>query len=516
MTDGHPSGLASRRQMLIGAGLVAAAGTRGLGWLAGRPARPALTAAAWNALRAKLSTGRLLRPGESGYASARLLFEPRFDNLTPAGVAYCATAADVAACLSFVRTFGIAVRVRCGGHSYAGWSSVSGGLVVDISAMDSFTVRPGTVRVGAGLSLLSYYAKLAARGLAVPGGSCPTVGLAGLTLGGGVGVLSRLYGLTCDNLEAVQIVTATGRVLECDASQHADLYWACCGGGGGNFGVVTAFTFRTHPLRRVLTFYLTWPWVQATAVVSAWQSWAPFAPDALWSNMHLGALTGGPPSITVGGTFVGSAASLDDQLAALYRQVGSAPSYSEVVERSFLDAMLYEAGCASIPQNACHTGAGGQLARVPSYAKSDFYPRKLSPAGIAAMVSGIDQLSRVHGTSEGAGTIAFDACGGAMNRVGPKATAFVHRDSLFLAQYSTVWTAPGSAAGIRNQHDWLLSYYQQMHRYAGGKAYQNYIDPGLTDWEQAYYGVNYPRLQQVKAKYDPGNLFRFPQSIRPA
>ncbi|HEX9034535.1 MAG TPA: FAD-dependent oxidoreductase, partial [Streptosporangiaceae bacterium] len=232
------------------------------------------TSADWAALRRTLSTHELSLPGERSYRRARELFDPRFDALHPAGIAYCGKPADVSACLSFAVRFRLPVRARSAGHSYAGWSSVTGGLIIDVSRMRHFSVGTGAVTVGAGTDLISFYSQLAAHGLAVPGGSCPTVGLAGLALGGGVGVLSRQYGLTSDNIEAVEIVTADGSVLTCDPASHSDLYWACRGGGGGNFGIATSFTLRTRRLREVVLFFLSWPWSQASRVVQAWQSWA--------------------------------------------------------------------------------------------------------------------------------------------------------------------------------------------------------------------------------------------------
>jgi len=528
----------SRRQFLIGAAAAGIAGTGavlGARYLAGSrgaaslpPAKRAavagtaiLTAATtgptsrdWTALRNRLSSHKLIRPGESGYTQAKELFEPRFDSLAPAGLAYCRDAADVATCLAFVQQFGLPVRVRSGGHSYAGWSSVTGGLVIDVSLINSFRTGTGTVTVGTGLDLLHFYDKLAANGLAVPGGSCPTVGIAGLTLGGGVGVLSRQLGLSCDNLRSVQMVTADGSVLECDSTRNSDLFWACQGGGGGNFGVATSFTFNTHSLSEIVLFFLTWPWSSAADVLDAWQSWVPTRPDALWSNMHLSAPFGGAPGISLGGTFVGSASTAASHVTDLIKKVGSEPNSYFLNPESYLNVMLVEAGCSTIPLNACHTGPGGQLVRVPSYAKSDFFTKKLDAAGISAVLDGIDGLQDIAGTSGGAGTIAFDACGGVMNKLSPTATAFVHRDSLFLAQYSTVWTWPGTASGVASQHDWLKSYYKSVHPHASGQAYQNYIDPDLTGWQQAYYGVNYERLTEVKATYDPHNLFKFPQSIQ--
>jgi FAD/FMN-containing dehydrogenase len=467
----------------------------------------------WEALRRKLSTHDLIQPGQRGYSSAKELFDPRFDGLRPAGIAYCGKPADVQACLAFVRKFKLAVRARSGGHSYAGWSSVTGGLIVDVSRMSSFSASKGSVRAGAGIALIDFYSRLAARGLAVPGGSCPTVGIAGLALGGGVGVVGRRFGLTSDNLEAVQIVTASGAILNCDAKHSNDLFWACRGGGGGNFGIATSFTFRAHPLRSLVLFFLYWPWSQAARVVDAWQNWAPHAPDALWSNLHLGAATGQAPApVFVGGTYIGGLSGAERLLNDLYQRAGSRPSGAPFPS-TYLNAMLIEAGCTGKTVRQCHTGPGGLLPRVPELAKSDFFTRKLDAAGIRTLLNGIESLRQVHGAQHGSGGIALDAFGGALNRVHPDATAFVHRNALFLGQYTTGWTSPGSATGISNQHAWLRSFYAKLHPFASGQAYQNYIDPDLTDWRTAYYGANYARLSQIKKKYDPTMLFSFPQAI---
>jgi FAD/FMN-containing dehydrogenase len=519
-----------RRQFLMTAGMAGAAvllpGTVSAGsgvgrrpaasarpaWLSGLAAGPSKSD--WYALRHKLSTGRLLQPGQRAYNAARTMFDPRFSSLHPAGIAYCKLPSDVAACLSFVTRFKLPVRVRSGGHSYAGWSSVNNGLVVDVSEMNTFRVGSGTVTVGAGTDLINFYSGLAGHGLAVPGGSCPTVGIAGLALGGGVGVLSRQYGLTCDNLESVQLVLADGTVLTCDSQHHGDLFWACQGGGGGNFGVATSFTFRTHRLSNLLVFFLGWPWSMASRVVNAWQSWAPSAPGALWSNMHLSAAAGRQPqAVSVGGTYTGSIAGLASELDRLYALVGSHPTSHFLSEQSFLQAMLLEAGCTQV--HGCSTPPAGSLPFVPSYAKSDFFTRKLDRAGISALLAGIEALARVRGASGGNGSIAFDALGGAVNRVHPQATAFVHRDALFLAQYYTGWRWRGSAQGQANQFTWLNSYYNALHPHASGQAYQNYIDPSLRNWRQAYYGANYTQLSEVKARYDPHQLFTFPQAITP-
>ena len=345
-----------------------------------------------------------MRPRENGYSQATQLFEPRFDSVEPAAIAYCQTAADVAICLSFVRKFRLAVRVRSGGHSYAGWSTVAGGFIIDVSMMNSVSVAGTAVTVGAGVDLIHFYTALAAKGVAVPAGSCPTVGIAGLALGGGVGPLSRLYGTTSDNLTGTQLVTADGSELACDDTDNSDLFWACRGGGGGNFGVTTTLTFRTHRLSRLCVFELTWPWASAARVVSAWQSWAPSAPDNLWSTMRLSASFGGSPALGVTGTYAGRLHGAVRHLDALYERVGSGPATASVRQESYLNAMLLEADCSAIPLDGCHTGPGGKLPRVPSFAKSDFFSRPSGPAasGPSCPASSRSAASRARSAASGA------------------------------------------------------------------------------------------------------------------
>jgi hypothetical protein len=484
--------------------------------LAARSSGP--TGADWSALAHDLS-GPLVRPGESAYNVDRRLFDPRFDSLKPAGIAYCRSPRDVGTCLAFVRKYKIPVAARSGGHSYAGWSSNNGGLIVDVTRMNSLHVSGSMVTVGTGTHLVDFYNGLAARGRMVPGGSCPTVGIAGLTLGGGVGVIARAHGLTSDMLESVQIVTANGSVLTASAGENSDLFWACRGGGGGNFGVATSFTFRTVGSSDIVLFFLSWPWSQAARVLAAWQSWAPHAPDALWSNLHLSAATGGgTPSIQVGGTYLGSVGGAAHLLDQLYAKAGSHPSGYFLERTSYQHAMMVEAGCASLSVEACHLPTqtpGGKLGRVPQFSKSDYFTRPLSGTAIATLIRGVEKVRSVAGAPGGAGGVAFDALGGAVNRVAPNATAFVHRDALFGAQYTTNWTASAGTggAGPVRQHAWLRSFWSSMRPYASGQAYQNYIDPDLTNWRQAYYGANYPRLASIKSKYDPTRLFAFPQAV---
>jgi FAD/FMN-containing dehydrogenase len=477
------------------------------------------TPADWAAL-AKDLAGTLVLPGQSRYATAKLLFDPRFNSQHPAGIAYVKTPKDVATCIAFARKYQIPFAARSGGHSYGGWSGTSG-LIIDVGNFKMGAVSGSTAVVGAGTRLIDFYNGLAAKGRAVPGGSCPTVGIAGLTLGGGIGVTARAYGLTCDSLESVQIVMADGSVLTAtaDPKQHGDLFWACQGGGGGNFGVVTSFTFRTVPAPSPCLFSMSWPWSQAAKVIAAWQNWAPHGPDQLWSNLHLACPTnGGSPSIAVGGTYLGSAADAARQLDALWAKSGRPANgnWSLSNPRPFLTAMLVEAGCGSIGYQACHLpwyASGGKLSQQPQYAKSDFFTTALSSSGINTLLAQVASLRNVAGGAGGVGGIAFDSLGGAVNRVAPGATAFVHRNALFGAQYTTDWKNGTGGAGPANQLAWLRRFWAAMRPYASGQAYQNYPDPDLVNYAQAYYGSNLPKLSGLKKKYDPHNVFKFPQAI---
>lgn len=481
------------------------------------PAQPAkLSEADWVAL-AKGLQGSLIRPNSAQYAKARQLFDAQFDNILPAGIAYCTSPKDIQTCLTFVRKFNVPVTARSGGHSYAGYSTTTG-LVLDVTRMNTVTFdgRTGNATVGSGAKLIDVYAALAQHNRVIPAGSCPTVGVAGLTLGGGVGVLGRKFGLTCDNLLSAQIVTADGRLLTCDANQNSDLFWGLQGGGGGNFGVVTSFTFRTHEVNTLSIFTLGWSWSDAATVLDNWQSWAPQAPDELWSNCLLLTTSDkrADPIVRVNGVYVGETGPLNDLLQQLIDKIGIVPTIRGASSSDLLDTMLYEAGCSDKSVAECHLPSQnpqGQQQRDTSIAKSDYFANTMSSEGINALINAITQ--RQASSIPGSGGIGIDAYGGAINRVARNATAFVHRNALFSIQYTADGEITTSNATMEYNRSWLNKTWQSMRPYAAGTAYQNYIDPNLSNWQQAYYGSNLARLQQVKATYDPENLFHFKQSI---
>ncbi|NUK21001.1 FAD-binding oxidoreductase, partial [Streptomyces lunaelactis] len=485
----------------------------------GRP--PASTAVStsaapdWSALGRGLD-GKLVRPGDAAYPTARQLYNTRFDSLKPAAVAYVAGEDDVRECLAYARAHRVPVSIRNGGHSYAGWSSGNGRLVIDVSSLNRVAADGS---LGAGAKLIDVYNALARNGRTIPAGSCPSVGVSGLALGGGHGVTSRAYGLTCDSLTSATIVTADGKQLTASATENKDLFWALRGAGSGNFGVVTRLRFRTHPTPSTVTAYLTWPWSKAAAVLGAWQKWGPDQPDEIWSSAHLAAGPGGgSPTLSIAAFSLGSEGDLKNALDRLADSAGSPARSVSVRRRGYRDAMLGYAGCSTFAEAQCHlpgTTPGrntqGALQRETYAAASDFFDRGLSAAGLHALIAATEAFTRISpGQGGGGGSIALTALGGAINRVDPSATSFVHRRSRMLAQYIGAWR-PGTAGSA--QQAWLKSAHASMRRYASGAAYQNYIDPTLTDWRRAYYGSAADRLTRLKKQYDPDRIFTFPQAL---
>jgi FAD/FMN-containing dehydrogenase len=448
--------------------------------------------------------GEVVLPGSSAYDSARLLFNTRFDPVKPRAVVFCESTADVQRTVRWARKHAVRIVPRSGGHSYGGYSTTSG-VIVDVSRLNGVALDPShRAIVGAGARLIDVYAGLAQHGRTVPAGSCPTVGIAGLALGGGVGFGSRKYGLTCDNLIEATVVLADGSAVVANSRTHPDLYWALRGGGGGNFGIVTRLVFRTHPVGQVATYAIEWPWSNAAKVVQAWQQLAPHAPDGLFSVLNLNAAVGGHARITSAGQLFGSA----DRLRELVKPLANigTPTRFTVTSRSYLDAQEMWAGCSGTIAE-CHLPPQGHLGRSTFKGKSSFANKPLTSSGIRVMIRQIE--ARIT-TGSGSGIILLDSYGGAINRVKKDATAFVHRDALFSLQYLAYWEP--SAVAEPNLR-WLRNFYAAMRPFVSPYAYQNYIDPELGKWGRAYYGTNLPRLVAVKRRYDPKNVFRSSQSI---
>jgi FAD/FMN-containing dehydrogenase len=451
--------------------------------------------------------GDVIQRGAHGYNAARVLYNTRFDGIKPQAIAFCESATDVQRTIRWAHKHGIHIVPRAGGHSYGGYSTTTG-VVVDVSRIDAISLTADNrAALGAGTRLIDVYAALAQRGRTVPAGTCPTVGIGGLALGGGVGFSARRFGLTCDSLLEATVVLADGSAVRASASHHPDLYWALRGGGGGNFGIVTRLVFATHPANDVVTYSLAWPWTDAKRVVAAWQKLAPTAPDELFCVLNLNATAGSSasPNITSAGQFYGEEAHLRSLLQPLVD--AGTPTRFTTRSRSYLNATLMWAGCsADIAE--CHLQPHGTLTRSTFAAKSSYANKPLTAAGIDVLIG---QIEARRGTGSGPGIVLLDSSGGAINRVPKNATAFVHRDALFSLQYLAYWDPHAAAAP---NIAWLRRFYTAMRPYVSPFAYQNYIDPDLQHWQHAYYGTNLPRLRHVKRRYDPHNFFHSKQSIR--
>jgi FAD/FMN-containing dehydrogenase len=441
----------------------------------------------WAALRAKLPGGLVL-PGDPGYDAARLPYNPLYDGQHAAAVANCTRAEDVQACVDVARAARIPIAARSGGHSYAGYSAPDGGLIVDLARMAAVDVRAdGTAEIGAGAKLINVYAGLAKANRALPAGSCPTVGVAGLTLGGGIGVLARKFGLTCDRLTSARVITADGRLLTASADAEPDLFWALRGGGGGNFGIVTSFTFVTEPAPDVTVFALTFPAGAAADLFGAWQDWVAGAPDELWSLC--GITAGRPPTARISGCFVGSAAGLN----ALLDRLRVRPASRSVQPKGFLDAMRYFAGCSQRTVEAC-----GQPNREGFVATGHMLPRAVDAVRFVSTVDGRSGMD-----------LLIDSWGGAISRIAPTATAVPHRGALASVQIYAFASAANRDAVTKS----VAEVRDAIGALAGPAGYVNYIDPNMPNWPVAYYGDNLSRLKDVAHKYDPDAVFAFAQSV---
>lgn len=455
----------------------------------------------WSRLASTI-TGVLALPGSSNYALKRLTENPRFDTARPLAVLSVAPGAagvsDIQAAVRFAREHDVPLAVRSGGHSYAGWSS--GGspraLVIDLRSLRDVRVTGSQATLGSGVSLAVAYAGLASAGRAIPGGSCATVGLGGLTLGGGVGVLTRAFGLTSDNVSSVQLVNASGDVVTASSSSEPDLLWALRG-GGGRLGVVTSFTMKTHPAPTVHTFYRRWSAASAAQVMPAWQDWITNTDRRAWSTLKVlgGATHPGGPTLLMSGTWAGPASSnpLPQLLVHCPPPLGS---YDSTV--TYGQAMANYAGCSGIPESQCNTGPGGALQREPLAATSHVASKRLDGMGINAIVDAVGTTPRA---LKEAG-ISIDSLGGAADDIAPEATAWPHRGALFTVQYTATVTDVGR---IQQAQNWARHLRATMTPFWGESAYVNYLDPAVPS--SAYFGTHLSRLQSVKRSADPTGLF---------
>jgi hypothetical protein len=431
--------------------------------------------------------GELLAPTAEGYDSARRLWNGMFDR-RPALIARCTGPADVIEAVNFAREHRLLTAVRCGGHSFSGKSSCDGGLMIDLSPMQGCRVDPAARRAflegGSLLGVLDRECQVF--GLAVTAGVVKHTGAGGLTLGGGFGRLGRSFGLACDNVASFDVVTAGGELLQASESSHPDLYWGLRG-GGGNFGVVTSFEYRVHPIgRTVLAGDVAWPLDQARDAMRFWNEQARAAPDGLNLNASVVAQPGGKGVFAVEACWVGDMAEGERALAAL-RAFGK-PLSDTIAPMGYV--------ALQAKSDSPHG--------LNYYAKNGFLST-LDDAGIDLILD----AARSH---PGRFRVALDHAGGAYSRMPQDATAFPNRSAIYWIGLLSGWKDPGEnderIAGVREA-------WKQVEPLTEGFYSNLDLERGLEQ-NRSNYGANFERLAVIKGRYDPMNLFRLNANVPPA
>jgi FAD/FMN-containing dehydrogenase len=445
-------------------------------------------------------TGEILLPSDAAYESARKIWNAMIDK-RPAVIARCATTLDVVHGVNFARDNGLLLAVRGGGHNIAGNAMCNGGIVIDLSQMKAASVDPGRRRVTieGGATLADLDAATQAHGLATPLGINSTTGVAGLTLGGGFGWLSRKYGMTVDNLESAEVVTAAGEIVRANATEHPDLFWALRG-GGGNFGVVTRFEFRLHPIGPdVLSGLIVYPISEAKPVLQQYREFMAKAPEELsvWPILRQAPPLPFLPERVHGKGIIA--------LALIY---AGAPQQGEpLIEplRAF-GTLLGE-----------HVGVQPYVAWQQTFdplltfgARNYWKSHNFSTLKDELFDVVIEYIGKLPSPQC---EIFFGAIGGATNRPAPDAAAYAHRDTQFVMNVHGRWDDP---ADDKRCIGWARDYFNASAPFASGGVYVNFLTADEGDRVRSAYGPNYDRLAQVKRTYDPDNLFRMNQNIKPA
>ncbi len=443
--------------------------------------------------------GAVIQPGDAAYESARAVYNAMFDK-RPASIVRAVDVADVIAAVDYARTNGMLLAVRGGGHNGGGLGTCDDGLVIDLSLMKGIRVDAAarTVRVGAGCLWGDVDHATHPYGLAVPCGVISSTGVGGLTLGGGIGHLTRAFGLTVDNLLSADVVLADGTVVTADASNHPDLFWALRG-GGGNFGVVTSFEFQAHPVRTLYAGPTFWPLDQSVEVLKAYRELITSAPEY------------------VNGFFA-------------FLTIPPAPMFPDHLHMQKVCGVMWSctgpaarAAAATLPMRSVGTPLLDHQADMPLpvvnslfdglyppglqwYWRADFV-EELSDAAVAEHARHGAALPTMHSTMH------LYPIDGAAHRVARSETAFSYREANWAEVIVGVDPDPANAATITK---WCKDYFDALHPYSAGGAYVNFMMDEGQERVQASFRDNYERLAAIKAAYDPANLFRVNQNIRPA
>ena len=444
--------------------------------------------------------GEVVSPGDEAYDDARKIWNAMIDK-HPALIVRCTTTSDVVLAVNFARDNGLLLAVRGGGHNIAGSAMCDDGIVIDLSQMKAASVDPVARRVTieGGATLADLDASTQAHGLATPLGINSTTGVAGLTLGGGFGWLSRKHGMTIDNLESAEVVTAAGEVVRASNTEHPDLFWALRG-GSGNFGVVTHFEFRLHPVGPdVLSGLIVYPIAAAKSVLRQYREFLAQAPDAL-------------------------------SVWAVLRQAPPLPFLPEEVHGTGMIALaLLYAGDPKLgeplidPLRKFATPLGEHVGVQPYIAWQQAFDPLLTPGArnywkshnFSTLQDGLFDavIESIENLPSPQCEIFFGAIGGATTRPAPESAAYAHRDAQFVMNVHGRWQ---EQADDERCIGWAREFFKASAPFASGGVYVNFLTADEGDRVRSAYGPNYDRLAQVKRTYDPDNLFRMNQNIQPA
>jgi hypothetical protein len=445
-------------------------------------------------------TGRIVRPNDPSYTDARLGWDQLFSHY-PLVIVFAQNTQDVVNALTWARQNDVALRVRSGRHNLEGWSNVDNGLVIDVSELKSVHIDSDSriATVGSGLNQLEAVTTLAQQDLAVTTGTEGSVGLAGATLGGGFGFLTRWLGLACDSLVGAEVVVPSGtecaKVIKADLKNHSDLLWALRGAGNGNFGIVTSLTYKAAPLKSVTYLQATWDGLgDLHGVFDAWQRTAPVTEDRLGTQLEIH-----KPQILLFAVLAEGSPDEAKELLDPILSVGN-PQIS-VQEGNWGDVY-----------------AGFQIPTEDEPANWKFFSqftRRPFPKEAIDVIASFIQDAPTDDSN-----FFTQAFGGAARRSPRGGTAFAHRDALFYSEPGAGWGTRGDQPGVCDPltpqaQAWIAEFSQALRPYVNG-AYVNVPNIGQQDWETAYWRDNFERLRKIKAKYDPHNVFQYEQSIPPA
>lgn len=447
-------------------------------------------------------TGTVILPSDARFEKSRLVSNYYASkNKTPKAIVYCHTVDDVKNAVNWARCQNVSVRIRSGGHSHEGFSTGTDALIIDVSSMKNLTIdkQKNTATIQPGVTGGELYSRLFAEGFTQVGGTCEDVGISGLALTGGMGPMLRREGLTCDTLLSFELVNAEGNLIIANKdNEHKDLFWACCGGGGGNFGVVTSLTLKIFPANKVTWFNLGWDWNQPVdKVITAWQDfflngdkrW--FSHLDLWSQAYPAEKFKKQP-IKILGVFYGSPEEAKRELQPLL-SIGE--TSEQTIERvDWIRAIKLFEESTSV-----------YITDKPEYKSSGAFAMKPLPQSAINLI--VDRLKK---TTYPMLNVLMFSLGGKAAEIAPTDTAYFYRNAVSFLVYSDQWLQENEDAAHIKALDELR---ESLLAYSTGDYIGN-PDQNLKDYLTAYYGGNVTRLREVKRKYDPNNLFRHEQSVR--